>query len=235
VSDTLRRDGFVVVGGGDVAAMLTPAGTVEEEHLAAFQASWDDLPLDAYMGDGGTYRSRRYATFRTTLPSGPFVRQPPAPHYQAVEHNTLNGGIAREFAEMAPATVENPALQALFRLASRVFAEAGAAPDQHVEVHQIRIDSTTTSGLPTPEGPHRDGVDFVLMTLIRRSNVTGAVSTISAASGSASTEFTLKRTLDSAMVDDSRVTHSVSAMWPDAPDAPAHRDVLIVTFRAITS
>lgn len=214
--------------------MLTPVGEVVDDNLGSFQASWDDLPLDAYMGDGGTYRSRRYATFRTTLPGGPFMRQPPAAHYQAVEHNTLNGGIARKFAEMAPATVENPVLQALLRLASRVFAEAGAASDQHVEVHQIRIDATTTSGLPTPEGPHRDGVDFVLMTLIRRSNVSGAVSTISTASGSAATEFTLERTLDSAMVDDARVTHSVSAMWPDAPGGPAHRDVLIVTFRAIS-
>ena len=234
LSDALRRDGFVVVGGGDVAAMLTPVGAVDQEDLAALQASWEDLPLDVYMGDGGTYRSRRYATFRTTLPDGPFMRQPPAPHYQAVEHNTLNGGIAREFVEIAQATVENPVLQALLRLASRVFAGAGAASDQHVEVHQIRIDATTTSGLPTPEGPHRDGVDFVLMTLIRRSNVSGAVSTISTAPGSAATEFTLERTLDSAMVDDARVTHSVSAMWPDAPHRPAHRDVLIVTFRAIT-
>jgi hypothetical protein len=213
--------------------MLTPAGEIDGNHLRSFQASWDDLPLDAFMGDGGTYRFRRYATFRTKLPGGPFMRQPPAPHYQAVEHNTLNGGIAREFAEITPAAVESPVLQALLRLASRVFAVAGAAPDQHVEVHQIRIDATTTSGLPTPEGPHRDGVDFVMMTLIRRSNVTGAVSTICAASGSTATEFVLERPFDSAMVDDSRVTHSVSAMWPDTPGAPAHRDVLIVTFRAI--
>jgi hypothetical protein len=225
---------LVLVGGDDVTALLAPASDIDREDLEAFRASWNDLPPDAFMADGGTYRSRRYATFRTSLPHGPFVRQPQQPHFQTVEHNPLNGGVAREFGEMAPSIVENPILQALLRLASDVFAAAGAGLHQHVEVHQIRIDASITSGLPTPEGPHRDGVDFVLMTLIQRNNVTGAVSTISGTPGQGSIEFTLEETFDSAMVDDSRVTHSVSAMWSEYPGAPSHRDMLIVTFRSIT-
>ena len=37
--------------------------------------------------------------------------------------------------------------------------------------------------------------------------------------------------LDSALVDDSRVYHGVTAVVPLDPRYPAYRDVLVVTFR----
>ncbi|MFX8219121.1 2OG-Fe dioxygenase family protein, partial [Acinetobacter baumannii] len=49
------------------------------------------------------------------------------------------------------------------------------APDVRawqVEVHQFRIEATPGhAGEPTPEGRHRDGVDYVLVLLIRRDNI----------------------------------------------------------------
>ncbi len=68
----------------------------------AFVASWEDMPVDLYMADGGRYRRRRYAVLSgdgPTTPSGveTLVPAPPEPHFQALEHNYLNGRIARHF------------------------------------------------------------------------------------------------------------------------------------------
>src|SRR5471032_2859066 len=62
--------------------------------LRAFQDSWNDIPSDEYMVDGGRYRSRRHATLRA-LPSSHVVYvEPHQPHYQSLSYNNLNGGIA---------------------------------------------------------------------------------------------------------------------------------------------
>ena len=43
--------------------------------------------------------------------------------------------------------------------------------------------------------------------------------------------FTLAEPFDAALVDDHRVAHGVTPVEPIDPAAPAHRDVLVVTFR----
>ena len=43
--------------------------------------------------------------------------------------------------------------------------------------------------------------------------------------------FTLAAPFDAALVDDSRVYHGVTPVEPLDPALPAHRDVLVVTFR----
>ena len=89
-------------------------------------------------------------------------------------------------------------------------------------------------GKPTPEGMHRDGVDYVLVLLIDRTNIESGTTTIHAHDGSLLGSFTLTHALDAALVDDARVFHGVTAVTPLDPARPAHRDVLVVTFRALT-
>ena len=43
--------------------------------------------------------------------------------------------------------------------------------------------------------------------------------------------FTLEAPMDAALVDDHRVFHGVTAVQPLDPAQPAHRDVLVLTFR----
>ena len=46
----------------------------------------------------------------------------------------------------------------------------------HVEMHQFRIEATPSgTGMPTPEGAHRDGVDWVCVMLVKRTNVSSGV------------------------------------------------------------
>src|SRR4029077_8605847 len=87
-------------------------------------------------------------------------------------------------------------------------------------------------GRPTPEGLHRDGVDYVLVLLIDRRNIASGVTTIHALDGQPLRHFTLTRPFDAALVDDARVAHGVTPVEPIDPAAPAYRDVLVVTFLA---
>jgi hypothetical protein len=102
-----------------------------------------------------------------------------------------------------------------------------------VEVHQFRIESRAgQSGQPTPEGMHRDGVDFVLAMLIERSNVAEGVSTISEPDGTPLVRTQLAERFDSMVLDDARVRHGVSPIQALDPACPAFRDVLVVTLAA---
>ena len=102
----------------------------------------------------------------------------------------------------------------------------------HVEVHQFRIEARPdVKGLPTPEGLHRDGVDYVLVLLINRRNIGSGTTTIHALDGRPLGAFTLTEPCDAALVDDARVFHGVTPVEPVDPRLPAFRDVLVVTFR----
>ena len=57
--------------------------------------------------------------------------------------------------------------------------EGGNAATWHVEMHQFRIEADNgQSGLATPEGAHRDGVDWVCVLLVNRRNVSSGVTQI---------------------------------------------------------
>jgi hypothetical protein len=109
---------------------------------------------------------------------------------------------------------------------------APATPVWHIEVHQFRIEARADEqGCPTPEGVHRDGVDYVLVLLVGRRNIARGVTTIHAPDGRALGQFTLTDPFDAALVDDARVAHGVTPV--EAIEAqPAYRDVLVVTFTA---
>ena len=99
-------------------------------------------------------------------------------------------------------------------------------------MHQFRIAaSADAEGRPTPEGMHRDGVDWVLVLLVRRENVDSGVTRIADAMGAVLGDFTLAAPMDAALVDDRRVQHGVTAIHPLDPSRPAWRDVLVLTFR----
>jgi hypothetical protein len=102
----------------------------------------------------------------------------------------------------------------------------------HVETHQFRIEARQGKrGLPTPEGLHRDGVDWVMVLLVARENIAEGVTTIYDLNEQPLGSFTLIAPLDTALVDDSLVYHGVTAVEPIDPDRPAYRDVLVITFR----
>ena len=231
LAGTIERGGFAFVRAPQMRALL---GEAELRDWDAFAASWNDLGIDAYMADGGRYRRRRFAAFRAS-PAG-IVRKPHQPHYQSQDYNPLNGGIERWFEPVTESAARHPALSAILRTSHELFdrmTPASVRPEAwHVELHQFRIEARPgQEGRPTPEGMHRDGVDWVLVLMVRRENIESGETTIYDLAKRPLGSFTLTEPLDSALVDDSRVFHGVTAVEPLAPTRPAYRDVLVVTFR----
>jgi hypothetical protein len=203
-------------------------------HWDSFAQSWNDLGMDMYMADGGRYRRRRHAAF--AVGAGTITRKPHQPHYQSRDYNPLNGGLERWFEPITDVIAGHPALQAVLRLGYAIFDGLTPVdtrpPAWHVEVHQFRVEARSGQpGLPTPEGMHRDGVDWVLVLLVHRQNVASGTTTILDLACRPVGRFTLETPLDTALVDDSRVFHGVTAIGPLHADSPGYRDVLVVTYR----
>lgn len=190
-----------------------------------FAESWDDLPVDDHMADGGTYRRRRYAAFR--LKRGALQRLPHRPHFQERDHNPLNGGIERWFAPVAPATVAAaPFAEIVARTADRI--EEG---DWLVEAHQFRISADSGApGLPTPEGMHRDGRDHVLIVLTGSANLRGGVTQIEDSGGRQLARYRLVDPGEALLLDDRCLRHGTSPIERADPLLPAWRDTLVLTF-----
>jgi hypothetical protein len=223
---SIATDGFAFARAAEMHGLLGPLAD-----WPAFAASWNDLGLDTYMADGGRYRKRRHAAFGARA-GEPIHRKPHQPHYQSRDYNPLNGGIARWFDPVLPAVALGPSMTRILDLCRNVFERLSPPCNWHIEVHQFRIEARSgEAGRPTPEGMHRDGVDYVLVLLIGRSNIQSGVTSIRGTDGKDLGSFTLTVPLDAAWVDDHRVTHGVTPVEPIDPMAPGFRDVLVVTFR----
>jgi len=231
ITRTVARQGFALVREPEMRAVLEEAGLAD---WGCFARSWDDLGVDAYMADGGRYRRRRFACFRAG-PEG-IARKPHQPHYQSRDYNPVNGGIQRWFDPVTQAIGEHPALRSILTTCHKLFDRLTSPPVRpdfwHVEIHQFRIEARSGhEGRPTPEGMHRDGVDWVLVLLVSRVNISSGETSIGDLAKSPLGSFTLTDPLESAVTDDNRVFHGVTPVTPLDPAQPGHRDVLVVTFR----
>ena len=215
----IARDGYAFVHAGTMRELL--AGFGELADWDSFAASWNQLELDTYMADGGRYRRRRHAVFAAQR-RGAIARQAHQPHYQTLDYNPLHGGIARWFEPIADEVGERrdprgPCSPSAVSCSKRSRPRRAA---WHIEVHQFRIEARAgEAGRPTPEGLHRDGVDYVLVLLVNRRNIASGTTSIHALDGRALGQFTLTEPLDAALVDDARVAHGVTPVEAHRPDA----------------
>ena len=162
----------------------------------------------------------------------PIHRKAHQPHYQSRDYNPLNGGIARWFDPVLPEIAAGASMTAILATCRTLFEQLAPTRDWHIEVHQFRIEARSgVEGRPTPEGMHRDGVDYVLVLLVGRRNIQSGVTSIRATDGTDLGSFTLTEPCDAAWVDDHRVMHGVTPVEPIDPAEPGFRDVLVVTFR----
>lgn len=232
--DPLRGPGFVYLTAEQSRAMLQRFGATDSQGWAEFAASWNGMAMDRYMADGGRYRRRRHGVFATRAGQPGVTRQPDAPHYQTLDHNHLNGGVARHFEPMATATAEGPVFQGLLAWTRGIFDRLSPGTDWHIEAHQFRIEAAPGQpGQPTPEGVHRDGVDWVMVLMVHRNNVASGVTSIQAPDGTSLGSFTLTKPFDAVLVDDHKVMHGVTAVQPLDASLPAWRDVLVLTYRRV--
>ena len=227
---TVARQGFALAPGAVLAERLAQGGSPAA--LDTFAASWERLETDGFMADGGRYRRRRHANFTARWGIPGHLRGPHRPHFQATAHNSLNGGRDRWFAPMEGAVAAGPTLAALLECGRGLADALAPGQDWFVEAHQFRIEAVAGApGYPTPEGLHQDGVDFVLIGMVARTNLTGGETLVTDVAGIELARFTLRDRLDTAFLDDRRVLHGVTPVGPAEATLPSCRDVLVVTWK----
>lgn len=213
------------------AEHLIEALDLEVDALDALKPAWEHLPRDAYLRDGGRYRYRRHACFVQTMDSaGALERVPHRPHWQSTDYNALHGGIERWFEPIDTVVTSNTAWHRLVSGLGRAFAALAGNPRWYIEAHQFRIDTADGIGRPTPEGAHRDGVDFVAVILVQRRDVRGGETRVFEAKRSAGMRFTMRTPWTALLLDDARVIHETTPIQPDA--TAGVRDTLVLTYRA---
>lgn len=230
VVQALSQDGLRLFSPEDLTALLPPNWP---QAWAALPAAWHTLPPDAHLKDGGHYRKRRHSCFVQELASGRLQQTPHRAHWQPTDYNALHGGFERWFEPVEPAIAGAPAWTTLLSELGRVFAQVRPVERWFIEAHQFRIDTAGGVGRPTPEGAHRDGVDFVVVMLVARQGVKGGESRVFDANGPQGLRFLMQEPLTTLLLDDARVIHETTPILPlQAGELDGYRDTLVLTYRA---
>jgi hypothetical protein len=232
IAERLAAEDFLFIESARIVELLSAISGTDIGHDQAFLDSWNRLEQDRYMADGGKYRKRRHAVYAIQGAGEAARLMPHQPHYQTVDYNPLNGGVARYFAPILDDLHHSLTLAALLEFGNRVFSQISGNSQWHIELHQFRIEARDGSdGKPTPEGVHRDGVDFVIVVMIKRINIESGATTIFDLEHHLLGEFMLRETFDTALVNDRRVYHGVTPITQLDPGQEAFRDVLVITFK----
>jgi hypothetical protein len=222
----LRERGYAFLSPAAAGAALA----LPRLGLNTLENSWEQLPRDIYLKDGGHYRARRHSCFVQTFDPPRLERVPHRPHWQPTFYNALHGGLTRWFEPIAAEVGDAPVWRALVSAIGALFAELAPVPRWYIEAHQFRIDTAGGIGRPTPEGAHRDGVDFVAVVLIARRQVRGGETRVFEAGGQTGVRFTMQERGAMLLMDDARVIHETTPIQPEGGEGV--RDTLVLTYRA---
>jgi hypothetical protein len=209
---------------------LQRACAVQLAELDALRPSWDRLPRDAYLLDGGRYRFRRHSCFVHELHEDSLQLVAHRAHWQPRDYNALHGGLERWFEPIETSVLDAAAWSSLVRALGNIFAAVRSVQRWYVEAHQFRIDTAEGIGRPTPEGAHRDGVDYVAVILVQRGDVSGGETRVFDAQGPAGVRFTMAEPWTALLLDDAQVVHETTPIQKAGPHGV--RDTLVLTFRA---
>jgi hypothetical protein len=151
-------------------------------------------------------------------------------HWQPLSYNALHGGMQRWFDPMAPEVVQQDAWQKLLRGLACLACAAQGDQTWFTEAHQFRIDTTDGIGRPTPEGAHRDGVNWVAVFLLDRQGIKGGETRVFDINSPSGQRFTLNEPWSLLLLDDTRVIHETTPIQPEGDGG--WRDTLVVTLRS---
>ena len=209
---------------------ISPALAAEWERL---RGDWDALEVDRHLKEGATFRRRRYGRYYWSPGENLLRRLPNEKYFQPEHQNGYAGGVEREFAPHLQESVGNPFLMSLVQCSfdQLPIDDAKRRQTWEVRIHQIRITATRDQiGEPAPEGIHQDGTDFLTLHLIRRENVAGAETTIYDLNRNPLFRHTMIEALDTFILQDPRILHSVTPVLPADGVSGATRDLLGIDF-----
>ena len=228
----LSQDGLSLLSPDDLTATLNlPPDWTQD--WAALTGAWNNLPPDAHLKDGGRYRQRRHACYTQDVVTNSLMQTAHRAHWQPTDYNALHGGFERWFEPVEANIANAKAWTDLLTGFGKLFAQVQAVDQWFVEAHQFRIDTAAGVGRPTPEGAHRDGVNFVVVLLVARQSVKGGETRVFDANGPQGVRFVMREPLTALLLDDARVIHETTPIFPDAATGEkGWRDTLVLTYRA---
>jgi hypothetical protein len=191
--------------------------------VAVFDPSFSRLPRDPYVK--GNFRRRRFSRFQGQPEN--LARLEHKFFEQSSQVNKLAGGLKRDFAELEDDLINLPEFKDLvakfvdFSKIDLVATELG--------VHQIRVvASPDEQGEPAPEGIHKDGLDFVGIFCLRRSNLIGAETHLYEDPEKPPIFAKELQPGEFVLVNDRRLFHYTSALYPQG-SGEGVRDVFVMT------
>jgi len=227
INTALDQQGFCLI---DSTALLELT-KLSASDLQRFATYWDNLVEDRYLKDLGRYRFRRHSSYKVENQQTSLMSH--RAHWQSLDYNALHGGINRMF-EPIDTTLNDS--QSWLNLISGVASLINHKSDSNLphtlftEAHQFRINTMGGIGRPTPEGAHRDGVDYVAVILIKRHLIKGGETRLFNIHGNDGVRFTLEEPWSLLLIDDHRIIHETTPIQDSG--GQGFRDTLILTYRS---
>ncbi|MEU9467187.1 2OG-Fe dioxygenase family protein [Streptomyces avermitilis] len=186
--------------------------------------SYEDLPVDEYMGNGT--RFKRFSQYRLR-PEGTegwtFELLAHRDYTTFTKFNKVGGGIRR---------VYQPIKADFVPLISHGIEELGLdrSEDWQINVHQNRTRADGDHAGPlTPEGVHHDGHEFVMIAVLHKNNVAGAQTRLWEPGADAPFWTGTLEPGHAVLLDDRSLAHDVTDV-ESADGGPANRDIVIIAF-----
>lgn len=203
---------------------------VPAAELLALCEHWNELPLDNYLSDNGKYRSRRFVELVYDHTMRSLGNTGNSNFYQPDEYNDVNIGV-RRFSGIKHDFLEHQVIQGILIHFAQKFCDALDVQRLELSLHQVRVTGTDdVAGQPTPEGIHKDGVDYSCQILFRRENVAGGESLIFDNNRQLQFGVTVMEPLEFYSFRDTEIYHSVTPVLPACSGRPAFRDILGIDF-----
>jgi hypothetical protein len=195
--------------------------------FAQFLPEWQELPVDPYFLGSTPTRFRRHAQFDFDADSNSLAWRQINGYFQPIEFNPVFGGMVRHFAPFEPTPARDLMARSLISLAAkRVFGLSG---QWFINMHLVRVVSEPgIEAWPAPEGPHRDGYEFIEIHFVEKDNEIGGRNRILNDEHEELASLTLQDPLDTLYMDDRRYVHDVTPIVTNG--RPSHRDMILMSY-----
>jgi hypothetical protein len=202
------------------------------QEMNKFKSYWDNLEIDDYIDTELTSRKRRIGKFKLNFPEQNLIPlRGDHSFFQDKLINPLTGGRVRKFSGVEESFCSHHLLEKIIKHVLRYISTINYKSVE-ITTHLFRIEASDEKiGIPTPEGIHRDGHDYISQHLISRKNILGGVSGIyKAKEDKPIMHKQLYDTFDTIILNDKNYRHDVSPIFPVKNKQSGHRDMLIIDY-----
>ncbi|MDJ0660204.1 MAG: 2OG-Fe dioxygenase family protein [Crocosphaera sp.] len=203
-----------------IQSSLSPYQLITNLKIDPLQTLFHDIPKDPYIREGYRYKSLARCRVKGNI----IEKQPHTPLFQNKKINPVNGGLVRVYPEIENL---NCAKEAILWFTKTFKIDYS----YEILVQAQRTKCTVRkAGITTPEGFHRDDIDFLAILCVNQSNILGSETQLKDHQGN----IVFKKVLNPGemlLIDDSKLLHYTSPITLKNP-AVNHfgfRDVLIIS------